>query len=190
MACLALISASNLRAAPSTFPNNKSKPCEHWPARCMQPGVGPWPLPCQKNTINCCLEDKKKIIAEKKAVQISHVQHATGLSDPLSGRSFVPVPLQSPGCLSSLFQHTALPLCQLHPESHAGQPRQGPLQGRDTRQDRIVDGKKKIVESDVFSRVKQKIQLPGCPWGSFNQLLAWPIFDSIKARDLFKASIS
>lgn len=49
MACLALISASSLRAAPSTFPNNKSKPCEHWPARCMHPGVGPWPLPCQKH---------------------------------------------------------------------------------------------------------------------------------------------
>lgn len=61
--------------------------------------------------------------------------------------------------------------------------------GAETRQDHIVEEKKK-VESDVFSRVWQKIQLPGCPWGSFNQLLPWPIFDSIKARDLFKASIS
>lgn len=44
MACVALIRASSLRAALSTLPNNKSKPCEHWPARCMHPGVGPWPL--------------------------------------------------------------------------------------------------------------------------------------------------
>lgn len=49
MACLALIRASNLRAALSTLPNNKSKPCEHWPARCIHPGVGPWPLLQREN---------------------------------------------------------------------------------------------------------------------------------------------
>lgn len=42
-----------------------------------------------------------------------------------------------------------------------------------------------------FSRSAANIiQLPGCPWGSFSQLLAWAIFDSITARDLLKASIS
>lgn len=152
------------------------------------PGLALGPCHVKKTQINAAYKIAKEI-AEKKTAWIFHVQHATGLSDPQSGRSFVPVPLRSPVCLSSPFQHTALPPYRLRPESHAGQLHQGPLGGRDTRQDHIVK-EKKMVESDVFSRVWQKIQLPGCPWGSFNQLLAWPIFDSIKARDLFKASIS
>lgn len=71
MACLALISASNLRAAPSTFPNNKSKPCKHWPARCMHPGVGPWPLPCQKNTNKCSLQDSKANSRKENSLDVS-----------------------------------------------------------------------------------------------------------------------
>jgi len=52
MACLALIRASSLRAALSTLPNNKSRPWEHWPARCTHPGVGPWPLSETTNTLS------------------------------------------------------------------------------------------------------------------------------------------
>lgn len=188
MACLALISASNLRAATSTFPNNKSKPCEHWPARCMHPGVGPWPLPCQKNTNKCSLQDSKANSRKENSLDFSCSTRYRTLRSAIwsvicpsafavPSMSFLSFPAHSSPTLPASSRITR----------RATSPRSPG--GRDTRQDHIVEEKKK-VESDVFSRVWQKIQLPGCPWGSFNQLLAWPIFDSIKARDLFKASIS
>lgn len=60
MACLALIRASSLRAAQSTLPNSKSKPCEHWPARCTHPGAGPWPLSWRKKKPHTAEKRKKK----------------------------------------------------------------------------------------------------------------------------------
>lgn len=47
-----------------------------------------------------------------------------------------------------------------------------------------------LVQQNLSRMAVDIIHLPGCPWGSFSQLLACAIFDSITASDLFKASIS
>lgn len=114
MACLALIRASSLRAALSTLPNSKSKPCEHWPARCMHPGVGPWPLARRENTNERYRMTKRDNRSSRDGR--NQCDNHTWLLDLLSDLSFAPELLQWPVCPSALSQRTAPPPYQLRPE--------------------------------------------------------------------------
>lgn len=183
MACLALIRASSLRAAASTLPNNKSKPCEHWPARCTHVGVGPWPLSWRRNPLTTlldkhCAVGQRNILASKTLPGSKISDLVRHVSQSLSGGQDV----------FPLLPSTQLPDLTGFVEDDA----QGDLAGfswewrHNTRREIT-----QRAASRFYTLVREQIQqLPGCPWGSLSQVLACTIFDSIKARDLFKASIS